>query len=408
MQRKSSKLTALLLALVMTLALLPATASAAAGGIPYSNGKLNFSLTLPASWAGLYRADERPDGVSFIDARNDKAGYGGFVFGIIVSNDRSPEEWTGVLLTQSSGKYYYITTPSDVQYKYDDASLSKEYTAMQKDIASIKATFSLGTAASDALPPLPDPPGNLTVNIQIERDGYDYLTFSYTVPDSVKDVPDVDFRLEMRVNGGDWITADSDNPEYNLDPMFIESAPGWLTGAFYHNEKQQNLALDKNSYEFRSCFAIGNQEGSPYSNTVSLGKVRGGVSGTIQMTVNSKTMTVNSKSQAVDPGYNTAPVIINGRTMVPIRAVVEAMGGSVGWDGGSRQVTLNANGIAVVMWVGDTNYYVNGTQKTMDTAPVIVGGRTLIPVRFAAEALGCKVDWNPDTQGIVITYGKAG
>ncbi|MCL2336640.1 MAG: copper amine oxidase N-terminal domain-containing protein, partial [Firmicutes bacterium] len=111
---------------------------------------------------------------------------------------------------------------------------------------------------------------------------------------------------------------------------------------------------------------------------------------------------------AVDPGYNTVPVIIGGRTLMPIRAVVEAMGGVLGWAPDVRQVTLNANGVAVVMFIGNTDYYVNGRQKTMDTAPVVKDGRTLIPVRFAAEALGCKVDWKPDTQAILITYGPSG
>jgi len=128
-------------------AVTPVPSPAPGGGIPYSNKGLNFSLTLPVSWAGLYRADERSDGVSFIDVRNADAGYGGFIFGIAVSNDRSPEEWTGVLLAQNGGKYYYITTPSDVEYAYDDAKLTAEYTSMQQDVDSIKATFKLGAAS---------------------------------------------------------------------------------------------------------------------------------------------------------------------------------------------------------------------------------------------------------------------
>ena len=250
---------------------------------------------------------------------------------------------------------------------------------------------------------LQDAPGNLTVNIQIERDGFDYLVFSYIVPDSIKQMANVDFRLEMRVNGGDWITADSDNPPYNLDPILVQSVTGGLTSAFYHGGEQAMLGLDQNYYEFRSCFAIGNQANSPYSNTVSLGN-GAGAAGYIKMKVNSKTMIVNGETRAVDPGYNTAPIIINGRTMVPIRAVVEAMGGNAGWDAEIRQVTLNANGVAVAMYIGSVNYYVNGQQQTMDTAPVIKDDRTLIPVRFAAENLCCSVEWLDVTKEVVIKY----
>jgi len=126
----------------------------------------------------------------------------------------------------------------------------------------------------------------------------------------------------MRVNRGAWITVDSVNPGYYLDPMFIQSVAGGLTCAFYSDRKQAVLDLEHNIYEFRSCFAIGNRAASPYSNTVSLGHNAKAAAGHIRMTINSGTMFVNGNIREVDPGYNTVPVIINGRTMAPIRAVV--------------------------------------------------------------------------------------
>ena len=126
--------------------------------------------------------------------------------------------------------------------------------------------------------------------------------------------------------------------------------------------------------------------------------------GTIIMTINSKTMTVNGMTQDVDPGLNTAPIIIDGRTMVPIRVIVEAIGGTVGWDAKAQIVTLHANGVTVLMTIGISAYTVNGDPYSMDTAPIIKNGRTLIPVRFAVESLGCDVDWNPDTKQIIIQY----
>ena len=60
------------------------------------------------------------------------------------------------------------------------------------------------------------------------------------------------------------------------------------------------------------------------------------------------------------------------------------------------------------MFIDSTDYYVNGQQRTMDTDPVIKDGRTLIQVRFAAEALGCGVEWPPETQEVTITYGLGG
>ena len=113
-------------------------------------------------------------------------------------------------------------------------------------------------------------------------------------------------------------------------------------------------------YEFRSCFALGNQARSPYSNSVTLGFNKSSQAYIIKMQVNSRYMSVNGQTLEVDPGFATAPTIINSRTMVPIRAVVEAMGGVAGWDGETRQVTLDANGVTVVMFIGSTSYYVSG------------------------------------------------
>ena len=115
-------------------------------------------------------------------------------------------------------------------------------------------------------------------------------------------------------------------------------------------------------------------------------------------------MEVNGKIVEVDPGQGTAPMIRRDRTMLPIRAVVETMDGTVGWDDGERRVTLDANGSTVVMWIGRFDYTVNGAQSEMDIAPFIENGRTFIPLRFASENLNCRVTWINATREILIVY----
>ena len=131
-------------------------------------------------------------------------------------------------------------------------------------------------------------------------------------------------------------------------------------------------------------------------------------SGYIILRVNSQYMNVNGATVEVDPGRGTAPVVINGRTMAPARAIVEAMGGSVGWDDAKRQVTLYANGNYVMMTLDQTFYTVNDTVKIMDTDPIEMNGRTLIPLRFASEALGCTVEWFGATEEILIVFAGGG
>lgn len=115
-------------------------------------------------------------------------------------------------------------------------------------------------------------------------------------------------------------------------------------------------------------------------------------------------LSLNGESQEIDPGRGTEPIIISGRTMVPIRAVVEAMGGTVGWEGSTQKITLNARGNTVEMWLGKTDIIINGVRGNMDVAPASRNGRTFVPVRFAAENLNTKVDWINSTKEAIIVF----
>jgi hypothetical protein len=124
------------------------------------------------------------------------------------------------------------------------------------------------------------------------------------------------------------------------------------------------------------------------------------------MKVDDPNMSVNGVEQEVDDGRGTAPIVINGRTMVPIRAVIEAMSGTVGWDAGTQKITLAAGGYTVEMWLNRKDLIVDGAPKEMDIAPSTVNDRTIVPVRFAAENVGCVVDWIASTQEIVVVFFK--
>ncbi|MBR5429747.1 MAG: copper amine oxidase N-terminal domain-containing protein [Firmicutes bacterium] len=120
----------------------------------------------------------------------------------------------------------------------------------------------------------------------------------------------------------------------------------------------------------------------------------------IVLTINSSTYTVNGQEKTMD----TAAVINSDwRTLVPIRFVAEALGCTVDYTtkaGGSTDQVIIKGSAAVVLTVGSTAYTVDGVSRTMDTAPVINSDwRTLVPVRFVAEALGCRVDYATDNSG---------
>ena len=135
----------------------------------------------------------------------------------------------------------------------------------------------------------------------------------------------------------------------------------------------------------------------------------------ILMKVDDPYMSVNGVSQLVYPPAggeeprNTCPIVENGRTMVPIRAIIEAMGGRVDWDAADPdRIFLAASGHTVEMWLNTKNLIVDGDTKEMDIAPYTRNDRTLVPVRFAAENTGCVVDWIQSTMQIVIVFYTGG
>lgn len=96
----------------------------------------------------------------------------------------------------------------------------------------------------------------------------------------------------------------------------------------------------------------------------------------------------------IDDG-GTTPVILNSRTLVPIRKIVESMGGTVGWDAATRTVTCKRGNSTVSMVIGSKTVKCDGKTMQMDVSPEIINGRTMIPVRFLVETLNCKVQWYP-------------
>ncbi|MDI6861581.1 MAG: stalk domain-containing protein [Caldisericia bacterium] len=127
----------------------------------------------------------------------------------------------------------------------------------------------------------------------------------------------------------------------------------------------------------------------------------------LKLTIGNKIMLVNDREQEID----VPPQIIEGRTLLPIRWVAEPLGANVGWDPNEKKVTVSLKDITIELWIGKNIARVNGINTPIDqnnpkVVPMIISGRTMLPVRFVAENLGCKVDWDPTTKTVIITYPK--
>ena len=126
---------------------------------------------------------------------------------------------------------------------------------------------------------------------------------------------------------------------------------------------------------------------------------------TIILKIGSPDMTVNGKDMPIDE-QGTAPVIVNDRTLLPVRAVVEQMGGTADWDGEAREVTLTCGEDVIKLTIDSSEALLNGEKQTLDAAPVIMNDRTMLPIRFIAESFKFKVEWNESEQSITITNSK--
>lgn len=116
-------------------------------------------------------------------------------------------------------------------------------------------------------------------------------------------------------------------------------------------------------------------------------------------------ITVNVNNQKVI--FDQEPYIENERTMVPMRAIFEALGAEVTWDEATKSVASVKDDTVVVLQIGQNKIFVNGTAKEMDTVAVITGDRTMVPLRAVSEAFHCVVDWNGDTRTVDITTNDA-
>jgi|GEM_PF-4343900 len=97
------------------------------------------------------------------------------------------------------------------------------------------------------------------------------------------------------------------------------------------------------------------------------------------------------------------PTVINGRTMVPMRAIFEALGATVQYDSQKHTITGIKEDTKLVLTPNVNVAVINGKNVALDAPPTIVNGRTLVPVRLIAEVMGKHVDWKAETNTVLIT-----
>ena len=254
----------------------------------------------------------------------------------------------------SGTTYYYIVKPV-LSDGYTGKSSNEVVTFYQGNTPTISLKATINT-------------GNITLNWSNSNttDVIGYYVFRSTQPGKQTNIPETDF---------------------------------WITGTSYTDTK----VIPGTSYYYIVKPVMKNKSLGNSSNEVVMKSQN--IYGTIRMSIGNAKMLANGKYIEIDPGKNTVPVLKDARTMLPVRALIEAMGGTVDYTSGEQKVTVKWNGKTVCVWIGKKAYTVDGVEKAMDVAPYFSDtGRTMLPMRFIIENLGGNIDWDGATLTATITY----
>ena len=128
----------------------------------------------------------------------------------------------------------------------------------------------------------------------------------------------------------------------------------------------------------------------------------------ITLQINNPGITINGITKTID-AQGSKPIIENDRTLLPIRVLIESLGGHITWNGETREVTINLNYHTIILTIDNNTAVVDGINIQIDpknskVTPIIINGRTYLPLRFIMEHLNANIDWNNETRTVTMYY----
>ncbi|MBN7774201.1 copper amine oxidase N-terminal domain-containing protein [Clostridium aminobutyricum] len=118
----------------------------------------------------------------------------------------------------------------------------------------------------------------------------------------------------------------------------------------------------------------------------------------------SSTININMDGKNISFSQNTGSPFIDqyNRTLVPFRVTLESFGCQVTWDNSQKLAYAQKDGILVCVPIGQNNIWINGTSVENDTQAIIKDGRTYLPIRAVLEAFGASVEWDKTSQAVIV------
>ncbi|RKN78937.1 copper amine oxidase [Paenibacillus ginsengarvi] len=186
--------------------------------------------------------------------------------------------------------------------------------------------------------------------------------------------------LSEFANWSDWKTLSADLTKYNFAYPITMTRLYVANPENGHDERELKgqIAFDDLAFEYK--------------------KSTPAVKNIVKLTVDQKSLTVNGKSLVLDQ----APVIYKDNTLVPVRFVVEAMGGQLTWVDEQRKVIIVKDNHLLELWLDKTELIADGEAVTAEVPPLLMTERTMVPLRIISEKMGWKVTWDEKTRGITL------
>ena len=124
------------------------------------------------------------------------------------------------------------------------------------------------------------------------------------------------------------------------------------------------------------------------------------------VSANNDEISVTVNGERVD-FIDQGPAIIEGRTLVPVRGVFEALGFAVGWESATSTAVITNDNYELRITIGSNVFTTNGAPHTLDVPAQNIGGSTMVPIRLPLESVGVDVDWNAATQTVILIQAVA-
>ncbi|MFC0212918.1 stalk domain-containing protein [Paenibacillus chartarius] len=215
--------------------------------------------------------------------------------------------------------------------------------------------------------------------------------------------------MKLKVYGDNslnWLRAlitDANGKEYRLDLANPINWSGWKTVSLDLSEASGL----KYPITLKSIYVANpeqNQDERASTGKIALDDIAFVYPGQMPAATNNQVkLTINNRKGSINGKAVTleqAPIIINGNTMIPVRFAAEALGANVEWEPNERKVTITRGTKLIDLWIDSPDLLVNGGRVTAEVAPVIRNNLTLVPLRIIAENMGWKVEWDPKSQNV--------